>query len=36
MTPRALQALTPLISLHSNPYGSFHLEMQARLRFEAT
>ena len=35
MTPRDLQALTPLIYLHINPYGTFHLDMQARLRFEA-
>ena len=35
MTPRDLQALTPLIYLHINPYGIFHLAMQARLRFEA-
>jgi hypothetical protein len=35
MTPRDLQALTPLIYLHINPYGIFHLDMQARLRFEA-
>ena len=32
---RDLQALTPLIYLHINPYGTFHLDMQARLRFEA-
>ena len=31
MTARDLAALSPLISLHTNPYGRFELDMEARL-----
>jgi TnpA family transposase len=31
MTPRDLAALSPLITLHINPYGRFELDMEARL-----
>lgn len=31
MTARDLAALSPLIYLHSNPYGRFELDMEARL-----
>jgi len=33
MTPRDLAALSPLITLHTNPYGRFELDMEARLPF---
>ena len=35
MTPRDLQALTPLIYAHINPYGMFQLDMNERLDLEA-
>jgi TnpA family transposase len=35
MTPRDLQALTPLIYTHINPYGTFTLDMNTRLDLEA-
>ena len=35
MTPRDLQALTPLIYAHINPYGMFRLDMNERLDLEA-
>jgi len=31
MTPRDLAALSPLLTLHINPYGRFELDMEARL-----
>jgi len=31
MGARDLQALTPLIYPHINPYGTFHLDMTTRL-----
>jgi hypothetical protein len=31
MGARDLQALTPLIYPHINPYGTFHLDMNVRL-----
>ena len=31
LTPRAAQALTPLIWEHVNPYGRFDLDMNVRL-----
>ena len=35
MTPRDLAALSPLITLHINPYGRFELDMAARLELAA-
>jgi hypothetical protein len=35
MTPDDLRALTPLIYTHSTPYGTFRLDMNERLPFEA-
>jgi TnpA family transposase len=35
MTPRDLAALSPLITLHINPYGRFDLDMEARLPLAA-
>ena len=35
MTPRDLAALSPLITLHINPYGRFELDMKARLPLAA-
>ena len=35
MTPDDLRALTPLIYAHVTPYGTFKLDMQARLPLEA-
>ncbi len=35
MTPEALPALTPLISAHVTPYGTFTLDMQERLPLAA-
>jgi hypothetical protein len=35
MTPRDLAALSPLLTLHINPYGRFELDMEARLAFAA-
>lgn len=35
MTPRDLAALSPLITLHINPYGRFELDMEARLPLAA-
>jgi hypothetical protein len=35
MTPRDLAALSPLITLHINPYGRFELDMDARLPLAA-
>jgi TnpA family transposase len=35
MTPRDLAALSPLITLHINPYGRFELDMNARLPISA-
>jgi len=32
MTPRDLAALSPLFTLHINPYGRFELDMEARLQ----
>lgn len=34
MTPRDLSALTPLIFHHINPYGTFDLDMEARIPIE--
>lgn len=34
MRPEDLRALTPLIYSHTNPYGTFHLNMQERLPLE--
>ena len=34
MTPRDLQAPTPLIHAHVNPYGSFRLDLAERLRLD--
>ena len=31
LTPEDLRALTPLIYGHVNPYGTYHLDMDARL-----
>ncbi len=31
ITPEDLRALTPLIYAHVTPYGTFHLDMEARL-----
>lgn len=35
ITPRDLSALTPLIFHHVNPYGTFDLDMEARIPIEA-
>ncbi len=35
MTPRDLAALSPLLTLHINPYGRFELDMEARLALAA-
>ena len=35
MKPEDYRALTPLIYLHINPYGSFYLDMEARLNLSA-
>lgn len=35
MTPRDLAALSPLITIHINPYGRFELDMKARLPLAA-
>jgi TnpA family transposase len=35
MTPRDLAALSPLITLHINPYGRFELDMETRLPLAA-
>jgi len=35
MAPRDLQALTPLIYAHINPYGMFRLDRNERLNLEA-
>jgi TnpA family transposase len=32
MTPRDLAALSPLFTLHINPYGRFELDMETRLQ----
>jgi hypothetical protein len=34
LTGRGLCALTPLKWQHINPYGTFHLDMQRRLRLD--
>ena len=34
MTIRDLAALSPLLTLHINPYGRFDLDMDARIPFE--
>jgi hypothetical protein len=34
MTPRDLAALSPLLTLHINPYGRFELDMETRLPIE--
>ncbi len=34
LTARDLRALTPLKWQHFNPYGTFHLDMQRRLRLD--
>ena len=35
MAPRDLAALSPLITLHINPYGRFELDMETRLPLAA-
>jgi Tn3 transposase DDE domain len=35
MTPADFRALTPLVYTPINPYGTFELDMQARLRWDA-
>lgn len=35
LTPEDLRALTPLIYGHVNPYGTYHLDMDARLALDA-
>jgi hypothetical protein len=34
MTPEDLRALTPLLYGHVNPYGTFNLDMNARLAID--
>jgi hypothetical protein len=34
MTNRDLAALSPLLTLHINPYGRFELDLEARLPIE--
>lgn len=36
LTPEDLRGLTPLISSHVNPYGTFLLDMDERIPIEAT